>query len=171
MTRIRILTLNIFGGAENWGARRRILVDGLRRLQPDLVALQETMLIGTYQQAEDILGHDFHVINSRVREADGGGSSIGSRWPISSVRELDFKSVSPRTGAFACTALHAGIDAPAPIGPVLFVSHFPDYQVDHEFERERQTVLLARTIETLVSDSRMHVVLAGDMFATCAVAR
>ena len=81
------------------------------------------------------------------------------------MRELDLSVVSPRTGDFACTTLIAEIAAPPPFGPLLLVNHFPDYQVDHELERERQTVLAARALENMVAERPMHVLLAGDLDA------
>ena len=162
---VRLLTYNIFGRRARWEDRRRVLIEGLDRLRPDLVTLQETILTDAYDQAADILGSDFHVVHSRTREDDGQGISIGSRWPIADARELDLKVASPSTDAFACTALIAEIRAPPPFGPMLVVNHFPDYQVDHELERERQTVIVARAIEAIHAAKPMHVLLAGDLDA------
>ncbi len=40
--RVRALTLNVLGPANRqWEQRRRVIQDGLRRLEPDVVALQE----------------------------------------------------------------------------------------------------------------------------------
>lgn len=55
-----------------------------------------------------------------------------------------------RTGDFACTALVVQLRAPAPIGPLLFVNHFPNWQLAFEYERELQAVVVARAIEELV---------------------
>lgn len=162
---IRVLTHNVWGVRGDRENRRRILIAGLNRLQPDLVALQETIVTNHSDQAADLLGGEYQVVHSRVREEDGQGISIGSRWPIIAVDELDLKAVSPRTGDFACTTLIVEVEAPAPFGPLLLVNHFPDYQVDHEVERERQTVIAAREIEALVAARPRHVILAGDLDA------
>lgn len=165
---MRVLTHNIYGWHSNWEGRRRVLIDGIRELRPDLIALQETILTDDYDQAADLLGaaFDFHfpIVNSRARETDGQGISIASRWPIGEVRELDLH-VTPRTADFACTTLSAEIQVPDPIGPLLFINHFPDYQPDHEYERELQAVIAARSIEELVAQRGRHVVLAGDLDA------
>jgi endonuclease/exonuclease/phosphatase family metal-dependent hydrolase len=162
---IRVLTCNIYAHHARWEDRRRVLIAGLAELKPDLVALQETIVAGEDDQAADILGSDFQVVHSGVREEDGQGVSIGSRWPIAGVREVDLEAVSPRTGAFACTALLAEIEAPPPFGRLVLANHFPDYQVDHEYERERQTVAVARTIEAMLDERDGHVVVAGDLDA------
>jgi endonuclease/exonuclease/phosphatase family metal-dependent hydrolase len=162
---LRIWTHNIFADRAGWTLRRRVLIDGVRELQPDLITLQETMVTEGYDQVADVLDEGFHIVHSRARETGGQGISIASRWPISAVHELDLSVVSARTGDFACTTLIAEIDAPAPFGPVLLANHFPDYQVDHELERERQTVIAARALENMVARRPMHVIVAGDLDA------
>jgi endonuclease/exonuclease/phosphatase family metal-dependent hydrolase len=163
-TTIRVLTHNIFGRRAGWEERRRVLRDGLRILAPDVILLQETIATDGYDQVADLVGDAYHIIHSRARETDGQGIAIASRWPIGATREPDLK-VTPRTSDFACTTLLAAIEMPAPIGPLLIVNHFPDYQPDHEHERELQTVLAAREIEAMAPDRSTHVVLAGDLDA------
>lgn len=163
-TTVRVLTHNIFGHHANWEARQRVLTDGLRDLAPDLIALQETMLTDEDDQARQILGDRYHLVHSTAREPGGEGIAIASRWPIMAMRELDLK-VTPRTADFACTTLITEIDAPAPVGPLVFINHFPDWQLHHEHERELQTVLAARAIEEMVAERPRHVVLAGDLDA------
>jgi endonuclease/exonuclease/phosphatase family metal-dependent hydrolase len=162
---VRVLTYNIYGHSSRWPERRRVLAAGLRALHPDLVAFQETIATGGYDQVTDLLGDDFHVIHSRSRrEEDGWGVSIASRWPIGAVRELDL-NVTPRTAGFACTTLLAEIRVPDPIGPLLFVNHFPNWQLELEHERELQAVVAARAIEETVAGRDLHVVLVGDLDA------
>jgi endonuclease/exonuclease/phosphatase family metal-dependent hydrolase len=48
---------------------------------------------------------------------------------------------------------------------VLLVNHFPDWQLDHEYERELQAVVVARSVEEIVARASMHVVLAGNLDA------
>lgn len=162
--RLRVLTHNIYGTRSNWQSRRRVLVDGLRALRPDLITLQETIVTSTYDQAADILGDDYAIVHSTARETDGQGISIASRWPLDDVCELDL-NVTSRTGDFACTALLAQVHVPGPIGPVLLVNHFPDWQLDHERERELQALVVTRAIEERLADEDLHVVLAGDLDA------
>jgi endonuclease/exonuclease/phosphatase family metal-dependent hydrolase len=161
----RLLTCNVWGVGGDWNLRRAALVSGVEQLAPDLVLFQESVLTDSYDQAADILGSDFQIVHSSTREADGMGIAIGSRWRVSSSRELDLKIASPRTGEFACTTLVVEVAAPAPIGPLLVVNHFPDYQVNHEYERERQTVIAARAIEAECAGRAVHVVLGGDLDA------
>jgi hypothetical protein len=123
---------------------RQVLIDGIAQHQPDVVALQKTTRTASHDQVVDILGSTCHVVHSMTRETAVGGVSIASRCPIIGSQELDLKTVSPRTRDFACTTLTAEIEAPPPFGKILVANHFPDYQVDHEIERERQAALPAR---------------------------
>jgi endonuclease/exonuclease/phosphatase family metal-dependent hydrolase len=53
---------------------------------------------------------------------------------------------------------------------MLFVNHFPSWQLDFEAERERQSVAVARRITELAGSRRLHVVVAGDLDADPAAA-
>lgn len=168
---MRVLTMNVFGRRANWPARRRLLREAVRDLDPDLVALQEAVAIDGYDQAADVVGEEMHLLHQRAREPGGPGDveagqgiSIASRWPIASSEEIGLE-VTPRTAGFASGALVATIDAPDPIGPLLFVNHLPDWQLDHERERELQAVRVATRIEELLAERDRHVVLLGDQDA------
>jgi endonuclease/exonuclease/phosphatase family metal-dependent hydrolase len=161
---LRVLTCNIFGVQADWERRRQVLKPGLLELQLDLMALQETTLSSDSDQVADLLNGDYEIAHSRQRGKDQVGIAIASRWPLVWVEELDL-NVTERTDEFACTTMIARIDVPAPVGPLLFVNHFPDYQPNHEHERELQTVLAARRLESLVQESELHVVIAGDLDA------
>lgn len=161
--RLRVLTGNIYNTTADWERRRPVLIEEIRRHSPDLVALQETVLTAGYDQASDILGGGYQIVNSRARLPDSWGASIASRWPIRQVHELD-QAVTPRAEPW-CTTMIAEIEAPAPLGPLLFVNHFQSAHVAQELEREQQAVLAARNIEQLVAEHDRHVILAGDLNA------
>jgi endonuclease/exonuclease/phosphatase family metal-dependent hydrolase len=140
-------------------------------MNPDLVAFQESIKTDHYDQARDLLSSNYHIAHQFAREPaglegveEGQGISIASRWPFVDVRELDLHLTS-RTADFACGALLAQIQAPAPIGPVLFVNHFPNWQLALEYERELQAVMAARAIEDLAEKQVHHVIVAGDLDA------
>jgi endonuclease/exonuclease/phosphatase family metal-dependent hydrolase len=169
---VRVATLNLWGRRGAWDERRSVLVEGFRRLRPDLVALQEAVVGGGYDQVTDILGPDYHLAHQTGREAgrggdieDGQGISIASRWPLGEVLEPDL-NVTPRTEVFACGAIIVEVFAPEPVGPLLFVNHLPNWQLTFEHERELQTVIAARAIEGIARERDLHVVLAGDLDAT-----
>jgi endonuclease/exonuclease/phosphatase family metal-dependent hydrolase len=161
---VRVATLNAFGLREGWTARREVMRAGFAELGADLVAMQEVIARSGYDQVRDVLGAGYEVAHHSEREEDGQGISIASRWPIRALHEVDLH-LGPRPAEFACSALIAEIAAPEPVGRLVFVNHLPDWQLDHEAERERQTVAVAGFIERLVAGAPAHVVVAGDMDA------
>jgi endonuclease/exonuclease/phosphatase family metal-dependent hydrolase len=160
---MRVATLNLWGRSGDWAARRAVLQAGFQALAPDLVAFQESVVSDGDDQVVEVLGDGFHVVHQAERAPDGMGVSIASRWPIDAVHELDLH-VTARTADFPCTTLVAEIDCPAPTGRVLFVNHFPSWQLQFEVERERQAVLAARFIEEHRGEHQ-HVVVLGDFDA------
>ncbi len=90
--------------------------------------------------------------------------TTASRWPLGRTIELDL-NVTARTGDFACTSLITEVLAPDPLGRIWLVNHFPDYQMDHEHERELQAVRAARAVDDLLPGRPGHVVVAGDLDA------
>ena len=169
---VRVATLNLWGRRGEWNERRRVLVEGFRELEPDLVAFQEAVVGDGYDQVTDLLGPGYHVAHQTDREAgrggdieDGQGISIASRWPLGEVWEPDL-NVTPRTEDFACGAIIVEVFVPEPVGLLLFVNHLPNWQLTFEHERELQTVVVGRAIEKISESRDLHVDLAGDLDAT-----
>lgn len=161
---LRVLTLNLWARGGSWEDRRSVLSEGLRQLQPDLVAFQESVVTQEYDQIADLLEGEFHVAHQAARHADGMDVSITSRWPMTGAHERDLH-LTDRTDDFPCTTLAAEVAVPAPIGPLLFVNHFPSWQLDFEQERQVQAVAAARFIDELIGERALHVVVAGDLDA------
>jgi endonuclease/exonuclease/phosphatase family metal-dependent hydrolase len=170
-TRARVVTQNLWGRRGDWPARRAALADGLRKLQPDLIALPESVVAGDYDQVRDVLGPGYHVAHQQAREPGdpddvepGQGHSLASRWPLGEVRELDLH-LTPRTEGFACGTLAAEILAPEPLGPLVFAFHNPSWKLDQAHERELQAVAAARFLDELAAGRARHVILAADLDA------
>ena len=161
---VRVLTLNLNQRYGAWTDRRSVLIDGIRALQPDLVAFAESIKKDDYDQVTDLLGPAFHVAHQKVRDPNGMGISVASRWPLGQVQEVDL-NVTSRTAGFPCGTLVAEIIAPDPVGPLLFVNHFPNWQLNFERERELQAVAAARFLEERVGQSNQQVVMVGDLDA------
>jgi endonuclease/exonuclease/phosphatase family metal-dependent hydrolase len=164
---VRVATLNLWGRHGDWSARREVLAAGLRALSPDLVALQEAIVAGGYDQVADVLGAGYEVAHGPGRTADGSGASIASRWPIGRLQTADLHvtpRVDPAAGWIGSVAV-AEIHVPEPVGPMLFVHHKPSWQWGHEHERELQAVASARLVEDVLDGRALHVVLAGDFDA------
>jgi endonuclease/exonuclease/phosphatase family metal-dependent hydrolase len=159
---IRILTLNLNQRFQEWPTRRAVLVAGIRALHPDIVAFQEAIKDDKYDQAIDLLGPDFNVVHHKSRDPNGMGISLASRWPLGEVQEVDL-NVTPRTAGFPCSTLLAEIIAPMPVGPLLIVNHFPNWQLNFALERELQSVVAARFVEEHIGQSNKQVVMVGDL--------
>jgi endonuclease/exonuclease/phosphatase family metal-dependent hydrolase len=161
---VRVLTLNLWQRYEPWAERRSVLIDGIRAKQPDLVAFAESIKTTEYDQTIDLLGDEFNVAYSKARDTNGMGVSIASRWPLRELQEVDL-NVTSHTAGFPCTALVATVVAPDPIGSLLFVTHFPNWQLNFEHERELQAIATARLVEERVEHSNQPVIVAGDFDA------
>ena len=166
---LRVLTLNVWQRFGSWAGRRSLLIDELRAQAPDLVAFQESIKIDEYDQTADLLGPGFHIAHGKTRDANGMGVSLASRWPLGEVQVVNL-NVTARTAGFPCTTLIAEVMAPAPLGPLLFVNHFPNWQLDFELERELQAVATARRIEEVAGGGSRQVVMVGDLDADPAAA-
>ena len=162
--RLRVATLNIWGRHGDWPRRRELLRAGFEELQPDLVALQETIVSGDDDQVADAFGTDLHVVHQGRRGADGVGCSIVSRWPFADVNEVDL-CVTDRVDPGDFVGRSTAVEIEHPLGRVVFVNHKPSWQTPYEHERELQAAKAASFIEDLVADRDVHVVLAGDFDA------
>jgi endonuclease/exonuclease/phosphatase family metal-dependent hydrolase len=165
MPSLRVATLNLWSVGGVWNGRREVLAAGFRELSPDLVAFQEAYKTGERDTVREILAAEFHVHHQTTGLiGDGNCAAVASRWPFATVHELD-QQLGPRTADFPVTTLIAEVEAPEPVGPLLFVNHLPSWKPQLERERELQTVAAARAVEQLVAERPRHVVLAGDLDA------
>lgn len=81
---VRVATLNLWGRRGAWDERQRVLVEGFRKLRPDLVAFQEAVVGDGYDQVIDLLGPGYHVAHQTEREVDRAAISRTVRafpWP------------------------------------------------------------------------------------------
>src|SRR5687768_6270440 len=162
---MRVVTLNVWNRSGTWPDRRQVLADGLHGLDPDLITLQETVVLDGYDQVIDLLKRDYTVVHQAGRTPDGVGASIASRWPITGVHEHALH-VTPRVDPIWIGSVAVfEIQAPPPIGPLLLVHHKPSYQYGFEHERELQAVASARFVEGLRQRHHRHVVVSGDFDA------
>jgi endonuclease/exonuclease/phosphatase family metal-dependent hydrolase len=170
-TRARVVTQNLWGRRGDWRARRSVLTHGFEELQPDLVALPESVVNDEYDQVLDVLGDEYHVVHQQDREPGDGsdvepgqGHSLASRWPVGEVRELDLH-LTPTTEGFACGTLAAEILAPEPLGTLVFAFHNPSWKLQQAYERELQAVEAARFLHEFAEGRARHVILATDLDA------
>jgi endonuclease/exonuclease/phosphatase family metal-dependent hydrolase len=164
---LRAMSLNLFGDNADWPARREVLAAGLRRLRPDVLALQEAVVDDDNDQAAELLGPGYqlaHQTRGLVGDGRHRGASVASRWPILEVHEVDLH-LTPRTGDYSCGTVVAEVAAPASLGRLLVVSHGPSWAWWAEAERELQALAVACRVEELVAGDPAHVVVGGDFNA------
>jgi hypothetical protein len=70
---LRVLTLNLWQRYRDWAARRSVLNDGIRTINPDLVAFAESIKTDDYDQARELLDPEFNIAHSKARDPNGVG--------------------------------------------------------------------------------------------------
>lgn len=166
--RLRILTLNVWN--EEGDPRRFALINReLRRLDPDLVALQEVVHTPARNQLDTLLhGMDFsrtHQAEVMATTAPGGdrygGSAVATRWPHRVVEAIDLRLADAADVPWCTLAVSVTL----PNGDdLLFIAATTAWRLDAESARERQVVALTDL------DARhrgaLPTIIAGDFNAT-----
>jgi endonuclease/exonuclease/phosphatase family metal-dependent hydrolase len=165
---LRILTINVQND-EGDRQRQQLLNRELRRLDPDVVALQEVVHDPDRNQLDELLDgtglHGTHQAQAMAYTppfADRyGGSAVATRWPHRVVEVLDLRFAEASDLPW-CT-LAVAVPLPGE-GDVLFIACSGFWRLDAESARERQAVALtdldARHRTALPS------IVAGDFNAT-----
>jgi endonuclease/exonuclease/phosphatase family metal-dependent hydrolase len=162
---LRVLTFNLLtlesaSGRERNDVVRRLLPD----LRPDVVALQEVTRGPDFDQAVELLGPEFTIVDLPGWTPQHVGECLASRWPLGEVFTLD-RPLEGHEGARA-VAVAVEVLAPTPVGRLLAVHHKAAYQLQLEHVREQQALSTARFVEELCADRPdLPVVLMGDLNA------
>jgi endonuclease/exonuclease/phosphatase family metal-dependent hydrolase len=171
MTRIpdvlRLVTLNLLTVSDAAGqVRQDVVRQGLPTLRPDLVALQEVTRTADLDQAAELLGPEFTIVDLPGRSPTGSGECLASRWPLGAVSTLDVPVPGNDHNGMRATAVAAEVLVPPPFGPLLAVHHRGTYHLNLESVREQQAIATARFVEDLVAGRNdVPVVLLGDLNA------
>jgi len=166
---LRVFTMNIWNFQGDYGARQRLLRAGVQQLQPDLLAFQEAGYDGSRDQVRDTLdGLGYHVIHQFDGSTTPPGNdacAIAARWPME-LLEIVSLQVPPHAAAYSYAALVTRVQVPEPVGPVVFVCAKPSWELNREYERERQAVILAKAVAGHADASGIPPIIAGDFDAT-----
>jgi endonuclease/exonuclease/phosphatase family metal-dependent hydrolase len=154
--------MNVLGPANpDWTRRSALTAATLRRLDADVVALQEVPVAGG--TVEELIGSGYTVTPFSRAADDGVGGALATRVPHRVVEEVD-QRCTPRTQDFPwCATLVVEVDTA--VGRTLVAHHKPSWQFGYEHEREQQALAAARALERLAVDAD-HVVVLGDLDAT-----
>ncbi|SHG65407.1 endonuclease/exonuclease/phosphatase family protein [Geodermatophilus nigrescens] len=159
---LRVLTMNVLGPANpDWRRRSALTGETLRRLDADVVALQEVPVAGG--TVEELLGSGYTVTPFSRAADDGVGGVLATRAPHRVVEEVDQRRTERARDFAWCATLVVEVDTA--VGRTLVAHHKPSWQFDYEAEREQQALAAARTLERLAGTAD-HVVVLGDCDAT-----
>lgn len=140
---LRVLSLNVWNDSGPWDRRRELIRSWVRRLEPDVIGLQEILRSPSWNQAVDLLdGFGYRIDYARANEfwkpsAPDFGNAVASRWPIVDREETTLPDNGD--GETRC-ALSVTLDAP--FGPLCFTCTHLNWKFHHGFVRERQVVAL-----------------------------
>lgn len=166
-TTVRVVTWNLWWRYGPWEQRLPRICETLRRVEPDVVALQEVWIderAGTSSAhvVAGALGFDHVVTSCRIELEDGigFGNAVISRWPIPTHEWRPLPS--PAELDEFRTVLRA--DVAGPRGPFQVFSTHLHWRLDHSHIRQDQV----RAICEFVADSpdrSYPAILCGDLNA------
>jgi len=145
-TRARVLSWNIWWRYGPWQDRQPAIVNTLKKLDCDVIALQEVWQDDKTNNAAILaaeLGYHHVFASSMKREGLGFGNALLSRWPISQSQSVMLHGAE-KNGE-GRLALFAQIEGPRGDLPV-FSTHL-NWKFDHSHIRQRQVADLARFVD------------------------
>jgi endonuclease/exonuclease/phosphatase family metal-dependent hydrolase len=159
---LRVVTFNLLTVSDASGrARQEVVRRILPGLAADIVALQEVTRGPDLDQAAELLGPEYTIVDLPGKSGHSG-ECLASRWPLGEVGTLDVPVGDD--GAMRATAVVAEVLAPS--GPLLAVHHRGTFELPFEHVRERQALATARFVEArLAGRAEVPVVLMGDLNA------
>jgi endonuclease/exonuclease/phosphatase family metal-dependent hydrolase len=166
--RIRVLTVNIWNNQGD-PRRQRVLNREIKRLNPDLVALQEVIQTPTESQLSVLLeGLDLHsthqadVLPNQPAHSDRyGGTAVATRWPHRLVEVLELRTNEAQDVPWCTLATKVTIPS---AGEVLFIGTTLSWRLNTEATRERQVVAL--TDLDARHRTSLPTIIAGDFNAS-----
>ena len=163
MRTFRAATLNIWNRFGPWEQRLPAIRDGLRRLAPDVIGMQEVLRYGDFDQAGMVSeGLGYHVAWGVASENHGFpvGNAILSKWPI-----LRSETIAlPNGGSDESRSLvFAELDSPYGKVP-FFVTHL-NWKLHHGHVRCLQVRAIARAVAERAPIDGFPPIVTGDFNA------
>jgi len=164
--RVRVLTANIWQWAGNAAYRQAKLADRIRRLAPDLIALQEANQTGIQV---DLLAQGYTVRHQRFRDSGpiDQGVLIASRWPLSPDFPDRVSLEMPGADLDPYALVRGIVEAPPPFGDLYFINPKPAWEHHQATQRSAQAVLTTDTIWQDIQPGApafgLVQILAGDL--------
>ncbi|PXX65516.1 endonuclease/exonuclease/phosphatase family metal-dependent hydrolase [Nocardia tenerifensis] len=162
--RLRIVTINVQNNEGDPG-RPGLLNAELRRLAPDVVALQEVVddeHLGTLLEGTGLHGtHQSAAMAYAPPFADRyGGNAVATRWPHHVAEVLDPRVAGAKDVPWCTVAVKVPVPGE---GDVLFISATASWRLDAEAVREQQAVALSDLDARHRTD--LPTIIAGDFNA------
>ncbi len=162
-TTMRVVTWNLWWRFGPWEERQPAIVDWLRRIDADAIALQEVWDDGESNQAEILAGElGYEFTYEAHLDLDGAqfGNAVLSRWPITGTESRGY--VDGGATGEQRLVLRADIDGPR--GPFQVFGTHLNWRLDHSAARQEQV----RQLCEFVAESRPRyypAILCGDFNA------
>lgn len=165
MNVLRVLTLNIWNRMGPWEQRVKLMREGIRKLQPDLVGLQEVLVHQGNSQADEIAaGLGYHTAFGLAHDLGGDmhfGNAVLSRWPITSCRAFPIPIGEDDDEQRAL--VFTEIDSPH--GKIPFFTTHLNWRFHHGMTREKQVLAIAAHVKAEAPASGLPPLLVGDFNA------
>lgn len=163
MRTFRAATLNIWGRFGPWEERLASIRDGLKRLAPDVIGMQEVLRLPDFDQAALVSeGLDYEFAWGQASEDAGYpiGNAILSRYPILRSEVL----VLPNGGSDETrSVLFAELDAP--FGKVPFFCTHLNWKLHHGHVRQLQVRALTDFVAKVAPVRDFPPLVVGDFNA------
>jgi endonuclease/exonuclease/phosphatase family metal-dependent hydrolase len=166
--RLRVLTINV---QNDDGDHRRtsLLNQELRRLGPDLVALQEVCYPEQRDQLAQLIAgtglhatHQADVLDYLPPDANRyGGTAVATRWPHRVLEVLDHRPAGAADVHWWTLAVSVRVPD---LGEQLFIVPTTPWRLDSEAARERQAIEV--TGLDVRHRTKLPTIIAGDFNAT-----
>jgi endonuclease/exonuclease/phosphatase family metal-dependent hydrolase len=166
-TRLRVLSWNVWWRFGPWEERQPAILETIRRVDPDIVCLQEVWETrdGESQPRAlaDALGFQYVAAAGLGLDVapESMGNAILSRWPIAGARAAQLPA--PQGLDELRTVLRADVDGPR--GPLqVFCTHL-NWRLDQSHVRQLQVAAMCEYIGSTSDDRSYPPVLCGDFNA------
>ncbi len=146
-TRVKVVTWNLWWRFGPWQERQGAIVETLKSLDADIIALQEIWFDGDNSTAAELaaqLGYHYIAAQCMVMNDTGFGNAILSRWPIAEQDEVTFTGLE-ETGENR-NAIYGLIEGPRGNIPV-FCTHL-NYKYEQSHIRQQQVAELAEFVDS-----------------------